>query len=292
MDGVVVLLKPPGMSSNNAVYDVRRIFSEKRAGHTGTLDPGAAGVLPICLGRATRLFDFFVEKEKTYVAELAFGASTDTQDAYGVVQARSDARVAHETLLAALPQFCGEITQVAPAYSALKVDGRKMYDLARAGEAVPERVRTAYVEEIAILEELAPNRFLLRVRCSRGTYVRTLCADIGRAVGVPAHMAFLLRTASGSFDVQQSWTVAELEAMREAGTLEQAVLTCEAALGFLPPLELGAHRRTPARNGLPTGTGAPDGAVRLYAGGLFLGVGRVCQGEARLAVHLYQNGEA
>lgn len=292
MDGVVVLLKPPGMSSSNAVYDVRRIFSEKRAGHTGTLDPGAAGVLPICLGRATRLFDFFVDKEKTYVAELAFGASTDTQDAYGVVQARSDARVARETLLAALPQFCGEITQVAPAYSALKVDGRKMYDLARAGETVPERRRTAFVEEIAILEELAPNRFLLRVRCSRGTYVRTLCADIGRAVGVPAHMAFLLRTASGSFDVRQSWTVAELEAMREAGTLERAVLTCEAALGFLPPLELGAHRRTPAMNGLPTGTGALDGAVRLYAGGLFLGVGRVCQGEARLAVHLYQNGEA
>lgn len=292
MDGVVVLLKPPGMSSNNAVYDVRRIFSEKRAGHTGTLDPGAAGVLPICLGRATRLFDFFVDKEKTYVAELAFGASTDTQDAYGAVQARSDAHVARETLVAALPQFCGEIIQVAPAYSALKVDGRKMYDLARAGETVPERRRTAFVEEIAILEELAPNRFLLRVRCSRGTYVRTLCADIGRAVGVPAHMAFLLRTASGSFDVQQSWTVAELEAMREAGTLERAVLTCEAALGFLPPLELGAHRRTPAMNGLPTSTGAPDGAVRLYAGGMFLGVGRVWQGEARLAVHLYQNGEA
>ena len=292
MDGVVVLLKPPGMSSSNAVYDVRRIFSEKRAGHTGTLDPGAAGVLPICLGRATRLFDFFVEKEKTYVAELAFGAETDTQDAYGTVQARSDAVVAREKLVAVLPQFCGEITQVAPAYSALKVDGRKMYDLARAGEAVPERLRTAFVEEIAILEEPAPNRFLLRVRCSRGTYVRTLCADIGRAVGVPAHMAFLLRTNSGPFCIQQSWTVAELEAMREAGTLERAVLTCEETLGFLPPLELGAHRRTPSMNGLPTGTSAPDGAVRLYAGGMFLGVGRVLQGEARLAVHLYQNGEA
>lgn len=287
MDGVVVLLKPPGMTSSNAVYDVRRIFSEKRAGHIGTLDPGAAGVLPICIGRATRLFDLFVEKEKTYIAELAFGASTDTQDASGAVLARSDRSISREMLLGALPAFLGEIRQVAPAYSALKVDGRKMYDLARAGEAVPERVRTAVVHELTLLDEIAPNRFLLRVRCSRGTYVRTLCSDIGRALDMPAHMSFLLRAAAGPFLIDRSVTVGELEARRRAGTLLQAVVPCEEALAFLPELELGARRRTPAMNGLPTSTDAPEGPVRLYAGGAFLGVGRVSGHEVRLAVHLY-----
>lgn len=287
MDGVVVLLKPPGMTSSNAVHDVRRIFAEKRVGHTGTLDPGAAGVLPICIGRATRLFDFFVEKEKTYIAEIAFGTSTDTQDAYGAVLERSDHHISREMLLGALPGFRGEINQIAPAYSALKVDGRKMYDLARAGEAVPERVRSAIIHELSLLEELADNRFLLRVRCSRGTYIRTLCADIGQAMGVPAHMAFLLRTAAGPFEIERSVSVSELESLQTDGLLAQAVISCEDALSFLPRLELAAHRRTPAVNGLPTATAAPEGAVRLYAADEFLGVGMVRERAVQLAVHLY-----
>lgn len=288
MDGVVVLLKAPGMTSSNAVYDVRRIFSEKRAGHTGTLDPGAAGVLPVCIGRATRLFDYLVDKEKTYVAEIAFGAATDTQDAAGAVLSRSSRTVSRDMLSDALPGFLGRIEQTAPAFSALKVNGRKMYDLARAGEAVPERVRQATVFALDLLCQTAPNRFLLRVRCSRGTYVRTLCADIGAQLGVPAHMSFLLRTASGPFSVEQSYSVPELEAMRAAGTLAKAVVPCEEALAFLPRLDLGAHRRTSAMNGLPTAVDAPDGAVRLYAGGVFLGAGRVEARSARLAVHLYE----
>ena len=291
MDGVVVLLKAPGMTSSNAVYDVRRIFGEKRAGHIGTLDPGAAGVLPICIGRATRLFDYFVEKEKTYLADIAFGTATDTQDASGVVLERLDCSVTREMLERILPSFLGEIQQVAPAYSALKVGGRKMYDLARAGEAVPERVRSATISELALLDMLETNRFLLRIRCSRGTYIRTLCADIGRALGVPAHMAFLLRTATGRFSVAESYTVAELEALRDAGSLIEAVIPCEKALSLLPALDLGAQRRTPTMNGLPTTTRAPEGSVRLYAGGMFLGVGTVSAGAVRLAVHLYDNHE-
>ena len=163
-----------------------------------------------------------------------------------------------------------------------------MYDLARAGEAVPERVRQATVFALDLLCQTAPNRFLLRVRCSRGTYVRTLCADIGAQLGVPAHMSFLLRTTSGPFSVEQSYSVPELEAMRAAGTLAKAVVPCEEALAFLPRLDLGAHRRASAMNGLPTAVDAPDGAVRLYAGGVFLGAGRVEARSARLAVHLYE----
>jgi len=287
MDGVVVLLKPPGMSSNNAVYDVRRIFGEKRVGHYGTLDPGASGVLPISVGRATKLFDYFVEKEKTYVAEIAFGASTDTQDAFGRILETSDISVSEKMLRDILPAFCGEITQIAPAYSALKVDGRKMYDLARAGEAVPERIRSAQIYELTFLRQTAENRFLLRVRCSRGTYIRTLCADIGEALRVPAHMSFLLRSASGSFSLEQSHTVAELEKLRDAGQLSKALIPCETALAFLPLMQLDEHRRVPTANALPTGVKAPNGTVRLYCGETFMGVGTVKEGEVRLSVHLY-----
>lgn len=287
MDGVVVLLKPPGMTSSNAVYDVRRIFGEKRVGHIGTLDPGAAGVLPICLGRATRLFDYLVEKEKTYIAEVCFGVSTDTQDVFGTVLDRSEQVVSTEMIEAVLPRFYGEIDQIAPAYSALKVDGRKMYELARSGEHVPERVRRVCVSELSLLRETAPNRFLLRVRCSRGTYIRTLCEDIGRALDVPAHMSFLLRTAAGPFRIEDALTVSELESLRDEGRLKEKLMSCEQALMFLPELRLEAHRYTPTVNGLPTSVKASNGTVRLYAGEVFMGVGLVSEHKVRLTVHLY-----
>jgi len=154
MDGVVVLLKPPGMTSSNAVYDVRKLFCEKRAGHLGTLDPAAAGVLPICLGRATRLFDLLVDKDKEYVFELAFGARTDTQDAYGRVLERDGKPVSREELRAALPAFVGEQKQVAPVYSALKVDGKKMCDLARAGEEIEPRERDVRIDALVLARHL------------------------------------------------------------------------------------------------------------------------------------------
>lgn len=289
MDGVVSLLKPPGMTSSNAVYDVRRVFHEKRAGHLGTLDPGASGVLPVCIGRATRLFDYLVEKEKEYVFEIAFGAATDTQDAFGRVTARNPRVVTRSELCAALPGFLGTQAQTASIYSALKVDGKKMCDLARAGRAVEPKTREITVHALELLDETAENRFLLCVRCSRGTYVRTLCADIGGRLGTVAHMAFLLRTATGPFSIGSSYTVAELEAKKLDGTLADAVISCEAALAFLPALTLPDDRRTPARNGLETAVrNQLDGNVRLYCGDAFLGIGRVEAGSVKLAVHLYE----
>ncbi len=287
MDGVVTLLKPPGMTSSNAVYDVRRIFGQKRAGHLGTLDPGAAGVLPVCLGRATRLFDYLVDKEKEYVFELAFGVATDTQDVFGHVCARDARQVTRAELAAVLPEFLGVQRQTAPIYSALKVGGKKMYDLARAGVAVEPKIREIAVHALELLRQTAENRFLLRVRCTRGTYVRTLCADLGARLQTCAHMAFLLRTATGPFSIAQAHTVSEMEAFREAGELESAVTSCERALDFLPALSLPDVRRTPAVNGLETAVkDHADGNVRVYCGG-FLGVGRVERGSLRLTVHLY-----
>ena len=175
MEGVVNVLKPPGMTSSDAVVDIRHIFGTRRVGHTGTLDPGAAGVLPICVGRATRLFDYLVEKEKTYIAELCFGAKTDTQDSYGRCLEKSDVQVSRSDLESVLPKFHGAIQQIAPMYSAVKCGGKKLCDIARQGQEVELAARKATIYEILVLDEIAFNRFLIRIRCSRGTYIRTLC---------------------------------------------------------------------------------------------------------------------
>ena len=146
--GVVNFLKPPGMTSSDAVVALRRLFQEKRVGHTGTLDPGAAGVLPICIGRATRLFDYLVDKDKDYLAEIAFGAATDTQDSYGSILAQRPTSVTKEALANVLPRFLGPQEQIAPMYSALKSGGKKLYELARAGEAPVEKRRQVYIHRL------------------------------------------------------------------------------------------------------------------------------------------------
>ena len=286
IEGIVTVLKPPAMSSSDVVVDVRRIFSTKRVGHLGTLDPEAAGVLPVCVGRAVRLFDYLVDKQKTYLAEISFGAATDTQDAQGAVTETSEATVTEEELDAALLRFVGTIEQTPSKYSALKYNGKKLYDLALKGEEIPDKTRKVQIHSLKCTGTLGRNRFLIEVCCSRGTYIRTLCSDIGAALGVPAYMAFLLRTASGPFTLDGAFTIAELEAMKAEGRLRDALTSCEEAAAFLPRLDLRADRRKPAMNGLPTRTNAEDGLYRVYCGG-FLGVGAVQNGDATLKVHLY-----
>ena len=287
MDGFICVIKPPGMTSNNAVYDVRRVFGVKKVGHLGTLDPGAAGVLPVSVGRATRLFDYLIEKEKTYVFEILFGTGTDTLDVFGQVTRRDPDRIVTEQeLLSALPAFTGEIWQTAPAYSALNVDGVKMYKLARAGEEVPERRRLVSVREIALIRQMGENRFLLRVTCSKGTYIRKLCEDIGDRLGTCACMSFLLRTGTGMFQSGRGYSIRELEEMKREGTLDKALISCEEALSGYGALQLDCDRRIPTMNGLETDIREKDGIYRIYAGG-FLGLGEIRDGRARLLVHLY-----
>ena len=288
MDGIVTILKPPGMTSSNVVFDVRKIFSEKRAGHLGTLDPAAAGVLPVCLGRATRLFDILVDKDKEYVFEIAFGTQTDTQDAYGTVLARDERIVEQSELRRILPDFIGDQVQAASIYSALKVDGKKMYDLARAGETIEPRLREISVHELELIEQTAPNRFLLRAVCSRGTYVRSLCESIAEKLGTIGYVPVLLRTRSGPFVSEQALTIAELDAAKSAGTLDQTLTSCEDAMAFLPELRLPADRTIPTKNGLETHVrGEADGLVRVYGDGVFLGIGEIKHERFRLTIHLY-----
>lgn len=288
MDGIVTVLKTPGMTSSNVVFDARKIFGEKHAGHLGTLDPAAAGVLPVCLGRATRLFDILVDKDKEYVFECVFGIQTDTQDATGTVIARDNRRVSRDELAAILPEFVGGQMQTASIYSALKVDGKKMYDLARAGEAVEPKVREICVHELELVEQTAENRFLLRAMCSRGTYVRSLCESIAERLGTVAYVSILLRTKSGPFVSECAYTIAELDAAKAAGTLMGTLMTCEEAMAFLPELRLEPDRMTPTKNGLETHVrGLADGLVRAYAQDTFLGIGEIRNERFRLTIHLY-----
>jgi tRNA pseudouridine55 synthase len=285
-EGIVTVLKPPAMSSSDVVVDVRHIFDTKRVGHLGTLDPEAAGVLPVCVGRAVRLFDYLVDKRKTYLCEIAFGAATDTQDAQGAVTETGDAVVSEAALDAVLPRFTGTIVQTPPMYSALKHNGQKLYDLALQGKEIPDKSREVEIFSLKRTKTLGENRFLLEVCCSRGTYIRTLCSDVGTALGVPAHMAFLLRTASGMFTLEHAVSIAELETMKAEGRLSETLTSCEEAVSCLPRLDFKSDRRRPAVNGLPTRTNAENGVYRIYCGE-FLGIGAVKDGSAVLKVHLY-----
>lgn len=247
--GFLNVLKPPGMSSAQVVGYARRLLGGVKAGHAGTLDPEAAGVLPLMIGKATRLFDDLQDKDKEYVAEVAFGVATDTQDAQGVPVARGDRWPDEAAIAAVLPRFTGEILQTPPMYSALKQDGRRLYDLARRGReaAVPARKVTVYSLR---LTGLTPGHgALLSVCCSRGFYVRTLCRDLGEALGCPAHMRFLLRTRSGPFALDTSLTLEALAEKAAQGTLAGCLLPPEAGIVHMPMAEVPLDLAKAVRNG-------------------------------------------
>ncbi|MCL2672208.1 MAG: tRNA pseudouridine(55) synthase TruB [Clostridiales bacterium] len=289
IEGVFNLLKPPGLSSNDLVTDVKRLFSAKSVGHLGTLDPGAAGVLPVTMGRATKLFDYLVDKEKEYIAEISFGQETDTQDALGAVIASAPCHITTEQVKNILPQFRGSIEQTAPMYSALKHQGQKLYDLALKGEHI-EKIRAVSISELEYLEETGENRHLIRATTSRGTYIRTLCRDIGAAFNVPAHMSFLLRTRSGPFTLSGAITFPELQTAFSNGTHIQHLHSCEETLSFLPRIDLPADRLIPTKNGLSTHIATPSlhsGLCLLHSSNTFLGIGEIKGTTVKLKVHLY-----
>ncbi|HML47203.1 MAG TPA: tRNA pseudouridine(55) synthase TruB [Clostridia bacterium] len=278
MNGLINLLKPPGMTSSDAVVWLRRRLRGVKLGHAGTLDPEAAGVLPLMLGKATRLFDELVDKDKEYLAEWMPGVATDTQDSQGRVIARSACRPSMEDLKAILPQFTGVIWQRPPVYSAIKLDGSAAYERARRGEDVDIPLRQTRVDAIEALSATDRGGTLLRIRCGRGTYVRTLCHDIGSALGCPAHMAFLLRTRSGRFAIEDAVTLEELEEALENGALETLLAPMDAPLAHLPRADIPAEWDKRARCGNPLPAEclqleSTEGAVRLYLDGALAGIG-------------------
>lgn len=280
MNGFLNILKPPGMTSAGVVAVVRRLTGEKRVGHAGTLDPEAAGVLPVMIGKAARLFDYLVDKEKAYVAEVAFGCATDTQDATGQVIARGENYPDFEQVRRAADKLTGDIWQRPSMYSAIKQDGKPMYERARAGETVEVPLRQVHVESIDLHGETANHGVLMTVRCGRGTYIRSICADLGELVGCPAHMRFLLRSQSGAFSLDTAMTVEEAAALQGEGRLAECLLPLDMPLQHLPRADVGETLRKQVENGVKLPMRAARGgaklaegqAVRVYLSGAFWGM--------------------
>lgn len=270
-DGFINVLKPPGMSSGAVAAMVRRV-SGMKVGHAGTLDPEACGILPIMTGRAARLFDLLVEKEKTYLAEIAFGSATDTQDAQGKVIARGDRFPSLQQLTEALPHFTGDIQQIPPMYSALKLHGETLYKMALKGEKADVPPRTVRVYSLEMIAGTSRNGALLRIVCGRGTYIRTLCHDIGIYLGCPAHMRFLERTQSGVFTLDTAFTVEQIKADWKA-----CLLPPDYPLGHLTRWDVPSGLQAKCINGVSLRPGewpgAPQGEMlRLYASGQLIGI--------------------
>ena len=249
MDGVLVIDKPGGMTSFDVVRRVRRAAGVRRVGHGGTLDPMATGVLPVCVGEATKLAAFLLDGDKAYEATLCFGVETDTYDADGTVVRRADARgVSEERVRAALEPFRGAIRQRPPAFSAIKRGGRPLYDYARRGEAVEISERAVVVHELSLLRFESPGAVTLGVRCSKGTYIRSLAFDLGRALGPGAHLRALRRTRSGPFDLASARPLADVVEALGRGD-PGLVIGLANALVHLPQVRADTAAATALRQG-------------------------------------------
>ena len=277
VDGVLLLDKPLGLTSNDALQKVRRLFSAAKGGHTGTLDPLATGLLPLCFGEATKFSADLLDADKTYESVVKLGVTTDSGDAEGQVIANATVKVKKEQISEILPQFIGDIQQIPPMHSALKRDGRPLYELARKGIEVEREPRAVTIYGIDCLD-FSGDLLTLRVACSKGTYIRVLAADIGLALGCGAHLAALRRTVVGDIRLDKAVTLAELEGLDEAGRMAR-LLPVDALLQSLPEVLVAGEEAQRFSHGNPVGM--PDGLsgkIRVYADGRLIGVGELGPG--------------
>lgn len=275
--GVLLLDKPVGLTSNGALQAAKRLLNACKAGHTGSLDPIATGLLPLCFGDATRLSQFLLESDKRYWTVFRLGVSTTTHDSEGDVTQTREVKVARADVERVLPRFRGMISQVPPMYSAIKHGGQPLYKLARAGQEVEREPRGVMVHELQLLE-FEGDRLTFDIRCSKGTYIRTLAHDIGEALGCGAHVVELRRLAVGGFQVDQAVTLATLEAMATPQERAQRLLPLDTVLGGMPDVHLTALAAHYLRQGQSVSLqhGRKPGWVRLYEGeSRFLGLGQV-----------------
>lgn len=278
LNGVLLFDKPLHLSSNTAMQKVRRLFRAEKAGHTGTLDPLATGLLPICFGEATKFSAGMLDADKRYRARVKLGQASTTGDAEGEITATGGALPDEAQVRATLPCFTGGIEQVPPMHSALKYQGKPLYEYIRKGETVERPPRRVTIHALA-LEDFAGDEMTLDVRCSKGTYIRTLAEDIGAALGCGAHLLALRRTATARFRLEDAFTLEQLEAMDDAQR-DACLLPVDCLLQDFPFLELDAVQAKRIMQGqkLAMDVALPDGSVRLYHDGKFLGVAELQDG--------------
>lgn len=276
-NGIVNVLKPPGMTSHDVISFLRKVYGIKRIGHAGTLDPAAAGVLPVAVGQATRLIEYMANFDKKYRAELTLGISTDTGDDTGtVIQSASFTTPTRDQMVSILNSFLGEIHQTPPMYSAIKIGGKKMYELAREGIVVERESRAVFIRDISLLR-IDNDKILFDVTCSKGTYIRTLCSDIGDKIGCPAVMSFLVRMRVGNLTVDSTRTLEEI-----AKEPEYALLPADIGLDYMPKLDLKEQEAQAFKQGKSLKHCVSEGLLRIYDHqNVFIGIGR-CSGNSIL----------
>ena len=261
MDGIVIVDKPRGWTSQDVTARLRRVFGTRRIGHGGTLDPMATGVLPVFVGRATRGVEFFEHAEKTYETVLRFGITTDTEDMTGTVLTEENVSFTEEQLQETLAAFRGEILQVPPMYSALKVNGQKLCDLARKGKTVERQPRPITIHELSLVER-GENTLRLRVRCSKGTYIRTLCKDIGENLGCGGCMESLRRVAAGEYTIDEA---VPLQTLLDTEKPEKYLRGVDTMFRNYPAVTLTANQETRCRNGNAFSVSLAPGTYRAYS---------------------------
>lgn len=295
MDKIINVLKPPGMTSFDVVKEIKRVFGTKKVGHTGTLDSDAAGVLPICINRATKVCDLILEKDKTYLCEMTLGAVTDTYDSSGMVMERSDySNTKENDIICALNSYIGIIKQKAPIYSALKVSGKRMSDIAREEglENIEPKIRKVKIHSIEVISIDIP-KVLFRVHCSKGTYIRSLCKDVGDVLNTGAYLSFLLRESTGNFHLEESLTLNEIHSLSEEKKLEKYLYDVDYALKDMGRIDINRNAMKYYLNGgkinperyTVTEKNTQKESYRVYCDGLFLGIGKLTDYQNKK--HLY-----
>jgi tRNA pseudouridine55 synthase len=283
LEGILPVWKPAGWTSHDVVAKVRRIVGLKRIGHTGTLDPAVTGVLPLCLGRATRFVEYIQELPKQYEAEMRFGLSTDTEDLTGkVLEQVEHVRLTYAQIEQALAAFIGEVEQLPPMYSAVRVQGKRLYELARQGKEAERKPRKVTIYRIRLLEASLDQphpEIRFQVECSKGTYIRTLCSDIGKALGLPAVMTALVRTSAGNLTKADCMTLEEIEALQQEGRLGERLIPADRVISHIPVFIAPEEAAVPLLNGrswpIAPNHQLPDkgGLVRVYVpDGRFIGL--------------------
>lgn len=290
--GMINVYKEAGFTSHDVVAKLRGICKQKKIGHTGTLDPDAVGVLPVCLGNGTKLCDMLTDKEKEYVAGFRLGMTTDTQDISGKILETKPVTVSLEEVEQCVRTFLGEQQQIPPMYSALKVNGKKLYELAREGKEVERKPRAITIYEIEMIENKLPD-FQIRVKCSKGTYIRTLCHDIGQTLRCGAVMTSLIRTKVGMFDVKDAYRLSEIEKMENENRLSGVIVSVEEMFSYLPRATVANRAEIALHNGNTLLLSsvqitepcffAENDQIRMYdASGKFCGVYRLSQEQGLL----------
>ena len=275
MNGIVIVDKPQGWTSQDVTARLRRVFNTRRIGHGGTLDPMATGVLPVFVGRATRGVEFFEHAEKIYEATIRLGLTTDTEDVTGTVLTETEVSISEQEFLDILPKFRGKIQQIPPMYSALKVNGQKLCDLARKGKEVERQPREIEIFELECLE-FAGETARLQVRCSKGTYIRTLCKDIGEALGCGGCMEALRRTSAGAYTIEEA---VPLQTLLDTDAPEAYLRTVDTVFRNHSAVTLTPNQEKRCRNGNSFSIGLPDGTYRTYSqSGEFLMLAKVDDG--------------